>query len=198
MKKTSVNGPEALALFEIDGIARAMVCHDVALKRAAVEVFACAPISPGRSILIFGGCIADVEESLQAVDEAVGSRQVDRLYLPQVHQDVFHALQAERKPRNTEALGIFELASVAASIESADAAVKNAAVFIGRLHAATGFGGKGYFTVCGSQSDVEAAAESVALLGGDRVLDTELIAAPHAELDLASFKRPWPLDPAGV
>jgi len=188
---------DALALFEIDGMPRAVVCQDAALKRAPVEILACAPVSPGKVILIFAGDVAAVEESIAAVETLVGSRRLDHLYLPGVHPAVLTALRGARVARDGAALGIFELATVAASLEAADTAVKNAAVRIGRLHAASGFGGKGYFTVTGNQSDVEAAIAAVIAVAGDRLLDRELIPAPHDELDAAVFRRPWPLDPAG-
>jgi microcompartment protein CcmL/EutN len=187
--------PEALALFDIDGVARAMGCHDAALKRAPVEVMACTPVSAGRAVLVFGGQIAAVEESLAAVDEKLGSRLIDRLYLPQVHPKVIDALRAQRHESYVESLAIFELSNVASSVEAADQAVKNAQVTIGRLHVATGFGGKGYFTLWGDQSDVEAGVEIVKICAAQRLVDVELIARPHEDLALAAFKRPWPLDP---
>ncbi len=187
---------EALALYEIEGVPRAVFCQDAALKRAPVEVLACAPTSPGKAILIFAGDVASVEESMAAVDEVVGARQIDRLVLPGVHPGVVQALRGERRPRGAEALAIFELSTVAATLEAADAAIKNAQVTIGRLHPASGFGGKGYFTVWGAQSDVEAAVEAAEGLARERLLDVEVIPAPHDDLDVALFKRPWPLDPA--
>ena len=69
-------------------------------------------------------------------------------------------------------------------------------VTLGRLHLATGFGGKGYFTLVGEQSEIEAAVQAALALGGERVCDHEIIAAPHDELEQAAFRRPWTLDPA--
>ena len=188
---------EALALYEIEGVPRAVACQDAALKRAPVEVLACAPVSPGKAILIFAGDVASVEEAMAAVDERLGARALDRLFLPGVHPDVLTALRGERRSRGAGALGVFELSSIAASLQAADAALKNARVEVGRLHAATGFGGKGYFTVIGPQVDVEAALDAVAAAAAERLLDHEVIPAPHDELDDGAFKRPWPLDPAG-
>lgn len=187
---------EALALFEIDGLPRAIACQDAALKQAPIEIVACAPISPGKAILIFAGDVASVEESRALVLRLAGSRLLDAMVLPGVHETVVQALLGERRPRAGEVLAILELKSIAASIEAADRAVKSAAVHIGRLHLAAGFGGRGYFTLLGRQADVEAAVEAALAIAGERALDHEIIANPHRDLDAAAFRRPWPLDPA--
>ncbi len=187
---------EALALLEIDGLARAVRAQDAALKRAPVTVLACAPVSPGKALLIFAGDVAAVEESLRDAESVVGSRRLDRLFLPGVHREVLRAIAGGRRARADEALAVLELTTVAAAVESADVAVKAAAVELGRLHLASGFGGRGYFTLWGAQSEVEAAVDAALAAAGDRALDNEIIPAPHDEIDEAAFVRPWPIDPA--
>jgi microcompartment protein CcmL/EutN len=187
---------EALALLEIDGLPRAVRAQDAALKRAPVTVLACAPVTPGKVILVLAGGVAAVEESLAEAEEIVGSRRLDRLFLPGVHPQVVRAMRGDRAPRHDQSLALLELATAAAAIASADAAVKAARVQLGRLHLAAGFGGRGYYTLCGSQADVEAAMEAALACAGDRVLDQEIIAAPHDEIDEAAFFRPWAGDPA--
>ncbi len=187
---------EALAFFEIDGMPRTIRAHDAALKRAPVRVYACAPISPGKALLLFGGDIASVEESADQVREIAASRLIDELLLPGIHPAVVTALTGERKKRSNEALAIVEVKTLATTLLAADAAVKVADVSIGRLHLGSGFDGKGYFTLWGHLYDVEAALESVITIGGERILDAEIIPAPHDELEDSLFIRPWPLDPA--
>lgn len=187
---------EALGLLEIDGLPRALRAQDAALKRAPCKVLACAPVSDGKAILILAGDVASVEESMAAAEGILESRRLDRLFLPGVHPAVVASLYGERKPRQGSALGALELTTAAATLELADVAVKMAKVEIGRLHLATGFGGKGYFTIFGEQAEVEAAMEAAVDHGRARVLDYEIIAAPHEELDDAAFLRPWGLDPA--
>jgi len=187
---------EALALMEIDGLPHALLAHDTALKKPPVRVFACTPTSPGKSILLFGGDVASCQMSLNAAIEVVASRLIDRLFLPGVHEEVLQALMGGRRPRHNEALGVYELSTVAAGLEAADAAVKSAQVLIGRLHPASGFGGKAYFTLFGQQSDVEAASLSISAIAKERLLDQVVIPAPHDELGSAALTRPWPIDPA--
>jgi len=187
---------EALALLEIDGIARAVRAQDEALKRAPVTVLTCAPVSPAKALLVLGGPLANIEEALTAADRIIGSRQLDRLLIPAVHPAVVQAMVGRHEKRTTECLAICELTTAAATLEAADAAVKTTPVQIGRLHLATGFGGRGFFTLWGVQSDVEAAIERVVQLSGAKLLDHEVIAAPHDELEAAAFVRAWPVDPA--
>ncbi len=195
---TAALSHEALGLLEIDGVPRAVRAQDAALKKAAVDVLACAPVSPGKVVLIMAGAIADVEESLAAAEYVAGSALIDRLLLPGVHPAVLAALVGEKQPRGKEALAVLELTSVAAALGSADAAVKAAQVTLGRMHLATGFGGKAYFTLWGAQCDVEAAVAATQELAGERLRDVEIIAAPHDELEQTLVARPWPLDPADV
>lgn len=187
---------EALGLLEIDGVPRALKAQDAALKRAAITVLACAPVSPGKVVLMLAGDVASVEEALAAASDDLGSRLVDKLFLPGIHPAVLAAVRGDRHSISTDALGIFELSSVAATVLAGDAAVKAVEVRIGRMHLASGFAGRGYFTVMGTQSDVEAAAAAVSEAAGERLLDAEVIAAPHDEVFDGAFKRPWNLDPA--
>lgn len=187
---------EAIALLEIDGLPRATLAHDAALKRAEIEVLAHAPTSPGKIIFVFGGAVAETEEARQAALSVVGERLIDQLFLPGVHPDVVAALLGEKRSPNEQALGILECTSVAATLKAADAAVKTTDVLIGELHAASGFGGRGYFTLIGEQSAVEAAVLAASSAAGTFLSDQQVIANPHDELQKTVLKRPWSIDPA--
>ncbi len=187
---------EAIGLLEIDGVPRALRAQDAALKRAPVKILACAPVSPNKVILLMTGDVASVEESMAAAEDGLGSRRIDRLFLPGVHPAVVAAVRGDRRLPNDDPLGIFELATVATTVSAADVVVKATNVRIERMHLATGFGGRGYFTLRGAQPDVEEAAAILAATMGEALLDAEVIAAPHAELLESAFRRPWNLDPA--
>ena len=186
---------EALALLEIDGIARAILAQDAALKRAPVRVLACAPTSPGKTLLLFHGDVASAEESLDAARQVAGSRLLDTLWLPAVHPAVVAALRGARHgPPADAALAVLECSTAAAALLAADGAVKCSAVRLGRMHLASGYSSK--LTLRGTQADVEAAVAAAQELVGARLLDCEVLAAPHDELEDAAFARPWSLDPA--
>lgn len=187
---------EALGLLEIDGLPRAVRAQDAALKRAPVEIVACAPVTPGKVILVIAGAVAPVEESLAAAVEVAGKARLDELFLPGVHPDVVAALRGvETKATPGAALGLFELTTAAAAVVAADAALKSTRVVLGRMHLAAGFGGKAWLSVQGELGDVEAAAAAIQAIAGERLRGYEVIPAPHEDLDQGLFVRPWPMDP---
>ena len=188
---------EALGLLEIDGVPRAIRCQDEALKRAPVEVLAFAPVSPGKVVFILAGDVASVEESLAAADQIAGSLRIDHLFLPGVHPAVIGALLGKQTPTGTDrSLGVLEFKTVASALRGADCALKAAEISLGRLHLASGFGGKAYFSVFGELCDVEAATTAVLAQEEKNMLDFEVIAAPHPEMSPTLFRRPWALDPS--
>jgi microcompartment protein CcmL/EutN len=149
-------GP-ALALLELASIAVGIEAGDAMVKRAPVEVLRAGTVHPGRYLVLVTGEVADVEEAFRAGVEVGGESVIDVVLLPNVHAQVVAALRGDRRGGAGEALGVVETATVAATIEAADAGVKGAAVELLELRLADGLGGKGYLLFDGSVSDVEAA-----------------------------------------
>ena len=135
---------EALSLLEIDGMASAIAARDFALKQATITVLACAPVSPGKVVLIFAGPIAEVEESTRIALDFIGSRLIDQLLLPGIHPGVLRVLDGHKNRRSAEALAIVEFETIASTLLCADIALKCTDVTLGRLHLASGFGGRGF------------------------------------------------------
>ena len=147
----------ALALLELASIAVGIEAGDAMVKRSPVEVVHAGTVHPGKYLVLVAGAVADVEEALRAGLEVGASCLLDTVFLPNVHRQVVAALRGLRRAGTGDALGIVETATVAASIEAADAGVKGARVELLELHLADGIGGKGYLLFDGSVSDVEAA-----------------------------------------
>jgi microcompartment protein CcmL/EutN len=147
----------ALALLELASIAVGIEAGDAMVKRAPVEVVHAGTVHPGKYLVLVAGAVADVEEALAAGLEVGEGCLVDTVFLPNVHAQVVAALRGARRAGRGDALGIVETATVAATIEAADAGVKGARVELLELHLADGLGGKGYLLFDGSVSDVEAA-----------------------------------------
>jgi microcompartment protein CcmL/EutN len=147
----------ALALVELASIAVGIEAGDAMVKRAPVEVVHAGTVHPGKYLVLVAGAVGDVEEAFAAGREVGACCLVDTVLLPNVHEQVIDALRGLRRAGTGEALGVVETATVAATIEAADAGVKGAAVELLELRLADGLGGKGYLLFDGSVSDVEAA-----------------------------------------
>jgi microcompartment protein CcmL/EutN len=149
----------ALALLEFSSIAVGIQAADAMVKRAPIDVIKAGTVQPGKYLVLIGGEVADVEESLAAGREVGGATAVDFVYLPQVHPEVVGAVGGGRVPQVTDALGVIETSTVAAAIHAADAGIKGAEVRLLEVRLADGLGGKGIVLFSGLVADVEAAVE---------------------------------------
>lgn len=176
-------GP-ALALLEIESLARGVVVADALVKKAAVVIAIAEAVTPGKYLLVFTGPVAEIEESFRAGEEAGKALVLDRLLLPQVAAQVVAALGGKLEDvAAQDAVGLVETHTVASAILAADTAVKRARVKLTQLQLAKGIGGKGWFTLAGEQADVEAALEGAAAAVLPALLvATEIIQRPHAAL----------------
>jgi microcompartment protein CcmL/EutN len=176
--------PPALALLELESLSRGLVVADVLLKRAVVTLSRSEAVSPGKHILIFSGGVAEVEESFSAGLAAGQGLVIDSLLLPQVAAGLIEGLKNSFATRALdESLGFVETNSVAGALKAADVALKSAHVRLTAIHLAKGIGGKGFFSVCGAQHDVEEALERAAQCLDRRVLvAAEIIQRPHSSL----------------
>lgn len=177
-----LTGP-AIALLELESLARGVAVADAVVKRAPVTLALAEAVSPGRYLLLFHGGVGEVDEAMRAGVERAGAALVDQLYLPLAAEGLIAALEGRLEDRRGDAVGVVELATVASALRAADVALKRADVGLTRLQLARGIGGKGWFHVQGSLDMVEAALEAVTLaVKPPFLLATELLASPHGEL----------------
>ncbi len=149
----------ALALLEFSSIAAGIQAADAMVKRAPIDVIRAGTVQPGKYLVLIGGQVADVGESLNAGREVGGAATLDFVFLPHVHPDVVEAIGGGRVAQANDALGIVETNTVAAAIHAADAGVKGAEVRLVEVRLADGLGGKGLVFFSGVVADVEAAVE---------------------------------------
>lgn len=161
----------ALALLEFTSIAVGIHAGDAMIKRGPVASITAGTVHPGRYLVMVIGEVGDVAEAVAAGVEAGGPALLDRVFLPDVHPAVAEAVRGERRDPVAEALGVIETATVAATLEAADAAMKGASVDLLEIHLADGLGGKGYALFSGSVSDVQAAIT----IGTGRISAAELV-----------------------
>lgn len=149
----------ALALIDFSSIAVGIESADAMVKRSQIDVIRAGTVQPGRYLVLIGGPVADVEESLEAGRRVGGESVLDHVFLPHVHPGVVGALGGEREPEPRDAVGVVETTTVAAAIHAADAGVKGADVRLVEIRMADGLGGKGIVLYAGLVADVEAAVE---------------------------------------
>lgn len=151
--------PPALALVELDSIARGIVTLDALTKRAFVDVLLSEAVSPGKFLILFTGGEGEVEEAFGAARVAAADRIIDSMHLHDAHKGLLPMIRGERVSLGEDtALSVQEYASVAAALRALDRVLKETAVVAHKLHIARGIGGKAYFVVGGTLGDVEAAA----------------------------------------
>ncbi len=147
----------AVGLLELSSIAKGIEVGDAMAKRSPLDVIRAGTVHPGKYLVLVGGLTGDVEEAMEAGRAVAGDALVDVVYLPDVHPDVVASIGGARREDAGEALGVIEAATVAATIQAADAGVKGARVTIRDLRLADDLGGKGYVLFGGEVAEVEAA-----------------------------------------
>lgn len=147
----------ALALVDFSSIASGIEAADAMAKMAPIDTLRAGTVQPGRYLVLIGGTVADVEESLAAGREVGGSTVLDYVFLPNVHPGVVEAITGARVPDQSDALGVVETSTVAAAIQAADAGLKSANVRLVEVRMADGLGGKGIVFYSGEVADVEVA-----------------------------------------
>jgi microcompartment protein CcmL/EutN len=168
----------ALALIDFESIAAGIEAADAMVKRAQIDVIKAGTVQPGRYLVMIGGSVGDVEESLSAGLDVGKDAVLDHVYLPYVHPEVVSAIGGNRQPDVRDALGVVETVSAASVIRAADAGVKGADVHLVEVRLADGLGGKGIVMYSGLVADVEAAVEiGVDALGRPELLVRKVVIA---------------------
>lgn len=176
----------AIGLLELTSIARGIVACDSMAKRASVEVTRSHTICPGKYIVLISGDEQSVRESMDQGIEIAGGYLVDRLVIPNLHEQVIPALIAARNVSEMGAVGIIETFSVATTIVASDAACKAAEIDLIEIRLGMGLGGKAFVTLTGELDMVEAAVlAGVEAIDSGFLLRSEVIPSPHADLGKA-------------
>lgn len=149
--------PEALSLIELASIAAGTRAVDALLKKAPVRLERVGTLQPGKFAVLFTGDVASVEESWREALRVGGESVADQVFLPHVDASVYRAVLGAVAPVEGDTLGVIEAATMAATVEAADAAVKGAAVRVLSIRLGDELGGKGVAHFDGEQHDVEAA-----------------------------------------
>lgn len=173
-----------LGAIEFSSIVAGFMALDAMVKTAPVKIVEARTISSGKYLIVFTGDVASVEYAFIKGCETGGSYVVDKLFLPQIHEDVVPAFGHTIRLTSMDAIGIIETTSVISGIEAADAAAKAGKVKIVEIRLADGFGGKSYVKMNGMLTDVQTAMTAgvqLARTKGTLFMDT-IIPQPHNEI----------------
>lgn len=175
----------AVAVLELSSVARGIEVADAILWEADIEVLFSEPVQPGKYVILFTGGVQDLTSAMELGAAKAGGDLVDRLLLPQVHEQVELGLRRRGNINGQiDALGVVETTTVAAAVEAADAALKQATVDLLELRIANGLGGKSYFTMTGEVSDVRAAVMRGASIAAERGMLAREVVIPRPHVDL--------------
>lgn len=175
---------KAIAMIELNSIAKGVHAGDEMLKSSDVELIMAQPICAGKYMVLVSGDVDSVERAWEVGKETAGEFLVDDFVIPNVHTSIFPALTATTRIHDIDSLAVIETFSVASSIMAADAAVKTADVDIIEIRCATGLGGKSFLYLTGDVASVNSAVEAGidVLQGTGLILSHVIIPSPSRDI----------------
>jgi microcompartment protein CcmL/EutN len=177
---TGAIGP-AIGFLETSSIARGIEAVDAMMKKAQVELLLTLAVPRGKYLVMIGGQVEEVQQSLRAGIETAGNTVVDQFLIQNIHQQLPAAIRGRVKVDDLEAVGIIETKEVASAIYAADAAVKAAEVTL--IEARNQPGAKGMVVLTGPVSAVRAAvAAGVATIKEGMLVAQVVIPFAHKAL----------------
>lgn len=173
----------AVGCIELNSIAVGMHVADEMTKAARVELVVARPSCPGRYLVIVSGDTGAVRSSVDTGLEIGAEMVVDWFVLPNVHADVFPALNGTALRTGINALGVIETATTASCILAADAAAKAGLVDLLEIRTAAGLGGKAFVVMTGDVGSVQSSVRAGVAGVGDAgpVLSHVVIPSPSED-----------------
>jgi microcompartment protein CcmL/EutN len=184
--KPSKESTPTLGVVELSSIPKGLLVCDLMLKKAQVRLLRASALGCGKFLITLTGDEGSLLEAVEEGRAAAGPYLVASTYLPNIHPQVIRALSG-KPPEDgiLDAVGALEAHSLATLIRAADVAAKTAVVRLLELTFDLDLGGKGYFTLTGALSEVEAALEAAErfVLSEGHHVHREIIARPHEGMD---------------
>ncbi|QCX34520.1 BMC domain-containing protein [Caloramator sp. E03] len=173
-----------IGLLELNSIAKGIETADFMIKAAEVDLLLAKTVCPGKYIILITGNVGAVESSVATGIECGGAYVVDKLIIPNIHEQLIPAINATSNIEELKALGVMEFFGIASAIVAADAAVKAADVNLIEVRLGIGIGGKAFVTLTGDVSSVKSAVDvgaSTAARNG-MLVNKVVIPSPRKEL----------------
>lgn len=176
----------AIGIVETSSIALGFAVADTVMKTANVKLVVNRTICPGKYMVLIGGDVESVNASVEAGVEVGAHTVVDHFVIPNIHPEVFPAINGVAHLPDLKALGVIEGFSVASVIEAADAAIKAANIQFVTIHLAMAIGGKGFVSFTGDVAAVTAAKEAGSAIIAEKGLLVESVVIPSPTKDIVS------------
>jgi len=174
---------KSLGIMEFSSIAKGIETGDKMLKAATVEILMLRHICPGKFMIILTGEIGDVTEAVNSVVAKDKEKIVESTVISNAHEDLISSFKKRAHFQCTEAIGVFETATVTSSIIALDLALKSASVRLIKVVLGNGIGGKSYFVISGSVSSVEEATKIAEnSISSKRVIYKTIIPSPSKDI----------------
>ncbi|MBI4350911.1 MAG: BMC domain-containing protein [Elusimicrobia bacterium] len=174
----------AIGGVELTSVAKGLQAADAMLKTSNIKLLLSRSVCPGKYVVLLAGDVGDVKAAVDAGSAIAGHALVDSFVVPNIHPEVFPAIEGTNVVEALEALGVIEAFSVSALIEAADAAVKAGTVKLLEIRLAMALGGKAFVTMTGSVAAVETAVAAGAAVVGKKGLLVEKVVIPQPRQEL--------------
>jgi microcompartment protein CcmL/EutN len=175
-----VIGP-SIGFLELSSLAKGYEALDAMLKKAAVEPLMVTAVPRGKLLVMIGGPLAEVEQSMHAGREIAAGAVIDQFTIQNAHPQLPAAIKGRVKVELLEAVGFIETKEVASAIYAADVAVKAASVTL--IEARNQPGAKGMVVLTGDVGAVRAAIAAGAATVKKEMLVAEIV-IPYAHKGL--------------
>ena len=175
---------DSIGMIEVNSIAAGIEAGDAMLKTADVTLIAAQPVCAGKYIIMVQGSVSAVKSSVDAGIDVSKESMVDSLVIPNLHPQVFTALNCSSSIEKRDAIGVIETFSLVTSVYAADASVKAAQVDLIEIRLGRGLGGKAFVVLTGDVSSVRFAVETAAKNHDceGMIARTAVIPSPHPDL----------------
>jgi microcompartment protein CcmL/EutN len=174
----------AIGGVELSSVAKGLEAADAMLKTSNIKLILSRSICPGKYIILAAGDVGDVNAAVAAGSAKAAHALVDSFVIPNIHPEVFPAIEGTTVVEGLEALGIIEAFSVSALVEAADAAVKAASVKLLEIRLAMALGGMHIVTLTGPVAAVETAVNAGAAVVAKKGLLVEKVVIPQPRPEL--------------
>lgn len=176
---------DVIGILELISMADGFNTLDAIVKESPVIIIKAEPINPGKYLIMITGDVASVEAAMDMGVKIAGSSIVDHILLKNLDEQIIPSIKRCQAPEEWDAIGLLETLSVAAAVEAADMAVKEADVHIVGILTGNETGGKALVKLSGAVGDINIAMSLAVkmLKNKDQLYRNVIIPGPHVDIE---------------